>query len=501
MGAHEGPDSGDAPKTDATAARNDDQAEAKSQDRPEPPGPGDGSADVSAPTDPEAELEQLRAENVRLRAIATDVRRRVWARRRRRGRRWGAGILAGLSCLLIVLSATIVWSHQTILETEGFVSTVAPVMKEPAVTAAISKALTQQISSTLQLQDKVAGELPPVARPLVAPIASQVRSFIQTQITGVLRSPTFYSVWTGALRFTHGQVLSALRGDTKALRITNDEVVLNLVPLVNEALRQIQSAASGLLGRNIELPTITNATPPAQARAELSKALGVPIPSDFGHIVLLRSDAIKIAQGSVSLADLLVWLLPLLSALVLVAAVGVSLDRRRTLLQVAVATIVLVVLIRRLTMYLQSHLIHEATNQAAVSSILRHLLGGLFGVTAWMLVAFGLAAVLLVVVGPYAWARWLRTRAATTALPIGEGAVEVAGGVLRTGTRGEARTRWIMTHRALLQGAGAVVGAILLLVVPFFWFLVVLALLVAYELALASVSLPGRRAVPTNQRP
>jgi hypothetical protein len=407
-------------------------------------------------------------------------------------RRWGTGLLAASSCLLIVVSAVIVWSHQTVLDTNGFVSTVAPVIKDPGVAQAMSHKLTQQISSTVDLEAKVENALPPVAKPLVTSIASTVRSFVESRVTQVLLSPQFYTLWKSVLAFTHHQVLAALRGQTSSLHVTKDEVVLDALPIVNEALKKVQSEASGILGHNVKLPTITSGTVPAKARAELSKALGVPVPADFGHIVLLRSSSIKLAKNSVSLFDLLVWLVPLVTALVLVASVAISVDRRRTLLQIAVATIVLLVLTRRLATRLVSDLAHQATNQLVASSILHQLLAGFFDVLAWMLVVASVIGVILLLAGPYRWARWLRADMAHLAKSIGHGVADVAEAVVGVATRDDAAVKWIVAHRALLQGAGAVVGAILLFVVPFLWFLVVLAILALYELALARLSVPSR---------
>jgi hypothetical protein len=489
--ADDSPD-GDATPTSGAGVPDDSDVTAATQPESHHDGPSAAAAVPSLPPDEELELERLRAENARLSAAVTsNAATRAPARGRRRMRRWTAGFFAGLTCLLIVLSSLVVWSHQTILNTDTFVSTVAPVIKQPAVADALAARLTHQVQTTLNLQKRVSDALPSSARAIVPPVANAVRNFIQGKISEVLQGPRFYALWEGTLRFAHTQVIAALEGKSSAIRVSNGEVVLNVLPMLNQALQQLSSVVSGLVGHQVHFPTITSSTIPESARNRLSQALGVPIPSDFGNIVLVRSSSIETVTNAVSLFNLLTWLLPLVTAILLAATIWLSLDKRRTLLQVAIATIVLLVVIRRLVMWVESHIIHQAANQAAASGIFHQLLGGLFSVTVWMLVVASLAAVALAIAGPYAWARWLRTNAARLGRRTGEGMVEIGGAVVGKATANEDATRWVINHRTILQAAGAVLGAILLLVLPFVWFLVVAGLLIIYEVVLARLSLPS----------
>ena len=66
-------------------------------------------------------------------------------------------------------------------------------------------------------------------------------------------------------------------------------IVLNTVPVINQALGQVSGLASNLTGKNVKLPTITSAEVPQAAVDKLSKALGVKLPSNFGQVTLVRS--------------------------------------------------------------------------------------------------------------------------------------------------------------------------------------------------------------------
>ena len=136
--------------------------------------------------------------------------------------------------------------------------------------------------------------LPAQGQFLAAPLTSAAQNFVQGQVRNVLRSPQFRALWFGSAA-SHPQgntIPAALRGQSSVLTISNGAVVLNTLPLVNEALQQVQSLASGLLGGHITIPPITSGEVPAQIRTTLSNALGVNLPADFGQIALARSSSL-----------------------------------------------------------------------------------------------------------------------------------------------------------------------------------------------------------------
>src|SRR5450631_2573152 len=88
---------------------------------------------------------------------------RISKPRRRRIRRSAVGVLVALSCLLVLLSATVVWAHRTVLNTDAFVGTVAPVFKNPAVASAVAARGADELISELNLQARLRAALPPKA--------------------------------------------------------------------------------------------------------------------------------------------------------------------------------------------------------------------------------------------------------------------------------------------------------------------------------------------------
>ena len=403
--------------------------------------------------------------------------------RRRRIRRSVVAVLVALSCLLVLLSTTEVWAHRTLLNTGAFVGTVSPVFKNPAVTSAVAVRATDQLFTELNVQARLRDALPPKASFAAAPVANATKGFVAGQLANVMGSPQFQAIWTATLTSMHQLLVAVLRGQhTAAVSTSGGYIVLNTVPLINQALGKVSGLASNLTGKPVTLPAITSADPPQQAVNKLSKALGVTLPSDFGQITLVRSSDLATVQRGVKAFDRFTLVLPLVTIVLIALSLWLSVNRRRTLLQLAVGVSLLMIVERRVTLHEQSTLASGAHNPQVAQIVLGDLLHGFFVLTAWVL---GVALVVLVIAvlsGPYRWAVALRSRVKRTWRSI--------AGARGGDHRGVAA--WMASHAAGLQLAGAVVAGILLLIVPVSWisFLIIGVLLAAYEVYLQRIKPP-----------
>jgi hypothetical protein len=433
-------------------------------------------AAVAQPEEGNAELAQVRAE--RDAALAKLDKRE---RRQRIGgvwRRTGVAILVVLAAILIPLTATITWAHRTILNTDEYVSTMAPLAKDPAVTSTLARVATDQLFLALNPQPTIANALPPRAAFLAGPITNGVKGFVHDKANAALTSPQFQQVWTQANRMAHTAVVNVLRGKSKALVESNGQVVLSVVPLLNQILQSLQQTATDLIGKDVKLPTLTGTELPSQACAKISAAINRPLPSTCGEIPLFPADKLDQAQGLVRAFDRATIALLIVSPLLVVGALLLTRRRRRTLLQIAVGTLLVMVLLRRAVIWLQDKLIStgKPENEAARKAIVNQLLSGFFTASVWIL-SIGLAVVVVALItGPYQWAvasrNWIRVHA-------------VAGWRLtRDVVSGQsAAGQWVLGHVDLLRVTGGLLAVLLLLVVPisWVWALVILVLLAGYE--------------------
>ena len=397
--------------------------------------------------------------------------------RRRRIRRSIVGVLVALSCLLVLLSATVVWAHRTLLNTPTFVGTVGPVFQTPGVDSAVATRATDQLFTELNVQARLRAALPPKAQVAAAPITNSTKSFVAGELTKVLESPKFQSIWTSTLTLTHQRLVAVLRGQhSAALSTSNGYIVLNTVPAINQALKQVSGLASDLAGKQVTLPTITSADPPQQAVNKLSKALGVQLPSNFGQITLVQSSKLATVQRLVKAFDRLTLILPLVTIALLALTLWLSVNRRRTVLQLAAGVSLLMIVERRVVIHEQGTLASSAHNPQVAQSLLGQLLNGFYVLTAWVLGVALAVLVITVLMGPYRWAVAARSWVKRTWRSIA-----AAGSGDHRGAVG-----WLASHAAGLQLGGAVVAGILLLVVPVSWlsFLIIGVLLAAYEVYL-----------------
>src|SRR3954471_22278385 len=274
-----------------------------------------------------------------------------------------AAVLVGLFIVLVPLTTTIAWVHRTVMDTDTYVSTVAPLSDDPAVIAAASRQITNQLYQALDVPTKVADVLPANAKLLAVPIANGARDYVQQAVTRVLQSSAFQELWARANRFAHTQLVAVLRGDTTVLKATGGQIALNLVPLLEAALQNMQGFVSAVVGHPISFPPATESDLPSVACAKLGAAIDRQLPSNCGVITLFRAHNLAVAQRGVRAFDrgtiLLVILTPLVAAVALVA----SPRRRRTVLQLAVGGAAALIVARRLVIWTQSSLVDTGRPQ------------------------------------------------------------------------------------------------------------------------------------------
>ena len=289
--------------------------------------------------------------------------------------------------------------------------------------------------------------------------------------------------------------MAVLRGqNTAAVSTSGGYIVLNTVPVINQALGKVSGLASDLTGKTVTLPTITSADVPQQAVTKLSSALGVTLPSNFGQITLVRSSDLAAVQKGVKAFDRLTLVLPLVTIALIALSLWLSVNRRRALLQLAVGVSLLMIVERRGVIHEQSALASAAHNPQLAQSVLGDLLHGFFVLTAWVLAVALVVLIIAVLSGPYRWAVAIQSWVTRTWRGI-------AGA--RSGDRRGQVVTWMASHAAGLQLAGAVVAGILLLIVPVSWlsFLIIGVLLAACEIYLQRIMPPPPDETPPASGP
>ena len=292
-------------------------------------------------------------------------------------RRVASWVLVVLASVALLLSVGAVWLHLVLLNTEQFVATVQPIVRDQAVQAALGERVSEEIVAALDVQQRAAAALPEQARFLAPPLSRAAESLVDRQMQRILATDAFWQAATRMLTFTHQQLVTLLRDQGRLLRTSDGEVTLDFTPLVDLALSRLDG--TGLLPDRAASWRQGGGELPEETRRRLEQAIGRPLPADFGQIVLFESDQVALAQQLVSLADTLVWVLPLLTLGLAAAAMLCSVSRRQTAVGLAAGGAICLLLPMLLAWLIQPRILDalppDTLGQAVVAAALPALFG------------------------------------------------------------------------------------------------------------------------------
>ena len=277
-------------------------------------------------------------------------------------------------------------------------------------------------------------------------------------------------------------MVNILRGrQGEVLTNENGVITLNLLPVITAVLQQIQAAAQGILGDRVTLPEVTGTEQVSEALTALSSALGRPLPPDFGQITIFQSEDLAAAQNAVSAFDKLTYALIIFSLLMIAVTVAFSVNRRRTAVQLAIGTVVGVLIARLIIRKISENVVASiaSQNRGAVKAVLDDAFGSLRGYTRWLFAIALAIALIAFLLGKREWLGAAREQAAR-AYGAGKGAA----------APDRPYAHWIRAHADVLQVAGLIVAVALLFFVGVTWVSLILigAVLVLYELWIRSLS-------------
>ena len=225
-----------------------------------------------------------------------------------RWRRWLSTTLLVLGCIFAPLSIHGVWLHNTLLNTDQYVSTVGPLARNPDVQNALAIRASNALVNGTDLQPRLRSALPSGADFIIPIITNNLRSFTYNVALKVVQSDKFAQLWENLNRRVHTRLVDVLRGQGRFVnnqgQVTID--VHNVVDKVNAALEKVGVSGLSTSGRNEQL-------------------------------VLFRSSTLASAQSAVRVVDDLAIVLPILTVLVFAGAIVASTNRRRTILRGAIA--------------------------------------------------------------------------------------------------------------------------------------------------------------------
>jgi hypothetical protein len=452
-----------------------------------PPGPTDHPSPIDRSSPTEAELARMRAEIAVLHArLDTRSSRRD---RGRSARRITAAVLVVVTAFAVVAAVVGVWGARTVLSTDRWVATVAPLPSDPQVSAAVSSYATAQLFEVVDVERRLRDVLPQQAAFAAGPIASRVRDSVRQTVTTVLESERFRAVWIELNRRLHPRLLAVLDGTSDVVTAQQDQVRIDLLPLINQVLRELSAQLPTLFGKQLDLPDLGSGAVPADLRVRVQDALGVTLPANFAQFTVYDSGRLTAVQDAVASARRDLTVLVVASIALLLLSYLVSPGRRRTTVQLGLALVLAAVTVTAVLRVVRRELlsavpagVYRDGAAAAATSIFGPLRERGVQIL-WIGAALALLAYLA---GPGRLPVRARGLVARGARALGSAAVRTAR-VVRTRGPG-----FVAAHADPLRVAGLVVGVLLALLLSSWTALAVLVVLVvAFELAVTVIARRG----------
>jgi hypothetical protein len=408
--------------------------------------------------------------------------------RARRTRAIISWVLIVLASLLIPISVISVWAIRTVTNTDQYVSTMAPLARNPVIIDQLANRTTDALFSSHIVQNKVTGLLPAKAKPLVVPITNEVKSYVHGLALKFYESPAFGRLWDLLNRHTHDAVVDILEGRTSPALERLEKggaIVVNVSPALNTIVDQLNQRG------------VTLFNPVKAITSEGGKGLGITIVS--------KQQVDKYSGLFNTIVDL-GWAVPIAALVLGVLSIAVAVNRRRALLRVTLGiSIVTLVFLAALATGRNFFL-----NEAASLSLRRDVAGAVWDTLLrylktdfrWMLLVALIVAFLAWVFGPARYAVWIRTHVARSARWLGVQGKSLSGGAGRA-VAGSESTRhvggWIEEHLNGLRIVGVAVAAIVLLFsgnLSGWGLLIILIVLLVYLALLQLMALWARKVAP-----
>jgi hypothetical protein len=442
--------------------------------------PGDGTEEAAR----SEELARLRAEVSTLHARLDTRHRRVSAVGA--VRRVTAAVLIAVTAFGIVGSVVGLWAATTALNTDRWVTTVAPLPQNPQVAAAVAEYTTVQVFQAIDVEQRLRTVLPEQAAFVAGPVAGQLRGAVRSTVTNVLQSEQFSRIWVELNRRAHARALEIINGTSTVVVGREDRVQIDLLPLINQVLRQLSAQLPTLFGRQVSLPDLSSGAIPDNLRARVEDALGVTLPANFAQFTVYDSGQLWAAQQAVAQAkrDLVLGVIG--TVVLLVLALVISPVRRRTLLQLGlwlVAAAVAVTAVLRAVRAQVLQQVPEGVYRDGVAEVMTTVFALLRTRGVQLIVIGAVLAVVMYLVGPGRVPVWLRRQIAA--------GFRAAGRGMRTGGRAASAhgPGWIADHLDPLRVGGVVAAAVVALLLSSWTSLLVTVLvLAAWEVAVTLIA-------------
>lgn len=217
-----------------------------------------------------------------------------------------AGAIAVMAVILVAVTVPTVWLRTTIMDTDQWVNTVAPLADSPAIQQVVADTAATALIDSLDVEGVVAGYLPEQGQPLAAPLASTIESAITQQAENLVASPAFSSLWRTMNGNAHDAIVATLTGagDGGAVSSVDGTVSVDVGVVVDSVRNALVERGFGFVE-------------------------GIPTGSIDRQVVLFSSPSLAKVQTALKTLQEIAGMLVFVTLALIALAVAVAPGRRR----------------------------------------------------------------------------------------------------------------------------------------------------------------------------
>ena len=204
-----------------------------------------------------------------------------------------------------------VFARNQLLNTDAYVSTVAPLATNPAIQTQVATRVSDELIARTDLSQKVKEALPPKAGFLVTPITDGVQSATYNVTLKAVQSPKFEQLWVTVNRAASKQLAAVLTGSSEgSVSTKNGKITIDLSKV--EANVKEKLDAKGI--------TVFDKVPAAKG---------------LNYVLFQSKDLVRI-QKLVNFLNKLAVVLPIITLLCFAGVVVLTRNRRKGLVRAGV---------------------------------------------------------------------------------------------------------------------------------------------------------------------
>jgi hypothetical protein len=380
-------------------------------------------------------------------------------RGRRRIRTILATLLIVVASILAPIAGITVFVRNQLLNTNRYISNITPITHNPAIVASMSTAVTNQLFTRVNVEDQLKSALPPRADFIAPQLTNALKTQTEQVTTKIIGSNQFNTIWIGMQQRVHRTLVKVLVGDASGTLTTkNGAIVLDLKQLATNVIHELDQKGVHVFDK-------------------------IPVDKLNPQIVLIKSQGLAGARTVTRALNHLALVLPVLTLVLYLGAIGISPRRRRAVmwsgLGLAIAMAVLGIILGLTRSYLVSAAGQQLSPTAAgdlFDTLLRYLKTGLR-----ILFAIGIVA---------AFIAWLTGPSRP--------AVAIRRGLARAWNWLVGGNRWLADNGGVVQGVLVAAAAVLLVLLTpgWVWSLVIVAVTVLLVLVVRLSASRGKAAAP-----